>query len=502
MAQMVRLWDQPSVPQSLSAYLVCFGLVHLQVLGKDSATRMQLLDLRYAYALSNSPFCYSILICWTKLNDPHPGEAYEDALRAFMQQEQDRDVRQQFAICVLALCVEAGWVGAGMRILSGVFPDLEDGPHSDKVFVLQCLSIQARLAAENGSFETAETALRHLLSEFEQKQGRTHPDTFRSLCNLASILGREGRLVEAAELLRDGLERTVGTAPTAFHVRSLKSCLAEILTLQGKWQEAEELCRAVLDASRLKHCLGDGAMVSAINNLATLLQDRGEHDAAYNLFKSACETTHGIWGPTHPRTLRARYAWGCFFEAVRQYDDAAKILSAVLCDARATFGPEHRELLPIMNRTASVLQDLGRREEAARLYDEVIAIGSRTVGSTHGYTLSAMNNLATLKADLGDWPVAVALMERVLVARIGTLDADHPATINSRCSLSRALFQLGQRDSAEVQLIEAYHSILRNHSHGTRVSVKIIAAVASGLKHVGRTTEAADLKSRFGRVEG
>lgn len=501
MAQNVRQWDQPSVPPSLSAYLVHFGLLHLQILGKDIDLKRQLLDLRYTCALSNSPFAYAILSCWTRLGDPRPGEAYENALRVFLQHEQDRDVCRQTFVPVLELCVEAGWSGAGTRILSALSTNLEDDHERDNDFALQCLNIEAGLADLNGNLEISENVLRRLLNKCECTRGRTHPETLRSLNNLAATLEREGRLTESADLFRDGLARTTGDPPTEHHVLSLKSGLALVLTKQRRYQEAENLCREVLGAIRQTRGPHVGVMVSTVHNLAWLLLERGERDKAHDLFRQTVEMVHGVWGSAHPKTLAARHAWGCFFHEVRQLDDAATILSDVLHDARETYEREHRNLLPIMNSLASVLQDLGRHEEAERLYSDVIAIGTRVLGSTHATPVSAMNNLATLKADKGDWPAAATLCGQVLDARMGTLGPDHAVTVNARNGLARAMLQQGQRESAENQLVDAYQSILRNHSRGEHVPVKVVAAVMSGLKKVGRTTESEDLKLRFGRKE-
>ena len=83
--------------------------------------------------------------------------------------------------------------------------------------------------------------------------GKEHPDTLTSMNNLANVLSDQGKYEEAEEMHRQVLavkETVLGKE----HPDTLTSMnnLAEVLSNQGKYEEAEEMHRQVLSK-------GDGA---------------------------------------------------------------------------------------------------------------------------------------------------------------------------------------------------------------------------------------------------
>ncbi len=77
--------------------------------------------------------------------------------------------------------------------------------------------------------------------------GKEHPDTLGSINNLAEVLSRQGKYDEAEEMHRQALalkETVLGKE----HPSTLTSVnnLAEVLSRQGKYDEAEEMYRQML----------------------------------------------------------------------------------------------------------------------------------------------------------------------------------------------------------------------------------------------------------------
>jgi len=89
---------------------------------------------------------------------------------------------------------------------------------------------------------------RRELDGCEKMLGKDHPDTLRSVSNLASVLRSQGKYEEAEAMNRralDGMEKMLGKE----HPHTLRSVsnLALLLVDQGKYEEAEAMNRRALD---------------------------------------------------------------------------------------------------------------------------------------------------------------------------------------------------------------------------------------------------------------
>ena len=90
---------------------------------------------------------------------------------------------------------------------------------------------------------------------------------------------------------------------------TIVSNLANVVELQGRYEEAATLCRRVLDG--IEEILGEehpDTLVSA-GNLASLLCCTMQYDEADTLFKRACNGLETSLGPGHPTTLLYKEAY-------------------------------------------------------------------------------------------------------------------------------------------------------------------------------------------------
>ncbi|KAH8662668.1 hypothetical protein BGZ61DRAFT_368355 [Ilyonectria robusta] len=124
--------------------------------------------------------------------------------------------------------------------------------------------------------------------------------------NLASTLGDQGKLDEAALMRREVLEkmqRILGDE----HPDTISAMNNLALTLgdQGKLDEAALMMREVLE--KMQRILGDEHpdTISAMNNLASKLGDQGKLDEAALMMREVLEKRQRILGDEHPSTIRA-----------------------------------------------------------------------------------------------------------------------------------------------------------------------------------------------------
>ncbi len=142
------------------------------------------------------------------------------------------------------------------------------------------------------------------LTAMKRVLGPAHPDTLTSMMNLATALNLQGKYAEAEEMNREVLEarkRVLGPE----HPDTLKSMnnLAMTLNFQGQYAEAEKMCREVLEA--MKRVLGPEHpdTLTSMMNLATALNLQGKYAEAEEMYREVLKTRKRVLGPEHPDTL-------------------------------------------------------------------------------------------------------------------------------------------------------------------------------------------------------
>jgi tetratricopeptide (TPR) repeat protein len=231
-------------------------------------------------------------------------------------------------------------------------------------------------AAEYGRYGLAEVMERESLEARDLVLGKEHPDTLRSMNNLANVLGDQGKYEQAEEIYRQTL-RLNETVLGKEHPDTLASMnnLAIVLREQGKYEQAEEMHRQTLKLSETVLGKEHPDTLGSMNNLANVLGDQGKYEQAEE---------------THRQTLRLR---------------------------ETVLGKEHPNTLGSMNNLATVLYDQGKYEQAEEIYRQTLRLRETVLGKEHPDTLASMNNLAVVLRDQGRSAEAEELRLRVMEIR-------------------------------------------------------------------------------------
>ncbi|KAK0711611.1 hypothetical protein B0H67DRAFT_296663 [Lasiosphaeris hirsuta] len=167
---------------------------------------------------------------------------------------------------------------------------------------LRSMSNLANVLNRQGKYEEAEQMHRQALQLWEKALGEEHPDTLSSMNNLAVILDSQGKYEEAEQMHRQALqlwEKALGEE----HPDTLSSMsnLANVLDSQGKYEEAEQMHRQALQL-REKH----PDTLSSMNNLAVILDSQGKYEEAEQMHRQALQLREKALGEEHPDTLRSK----------------------------------------------------------------------------------------------------------------------------------------------------------------------------------------------------
>ena len=203
----------------------------------------------------------------------------------------------------------------------------------------------------------------------EKVLGPEHPDTAKSLNNLALLLQAQGELAAARPL----------------HERAL--------AIREKVLGPEH---------------PDTAM--SLNNLAVLLQAQGELAAARPLFERALAIREKVLGPEHPDTAKSLNNLAGLLQAQGELAAARPLFERALAIHEKVLGPEHPNTATSLNNLAALLQAQGELAAARPLFERALAIREKVLGPEHPRTATSLNNLAGLLQAQGELAAARPLL--------------------------------------------------------------------------------------------
>jgi serine/threonine protein kinase/tetratricopeptide (TPR) repeat protein len=277
-------------------------------------------------------------------------------------------------------------------------------PFVNRTFPEQPL-VEARLRftlgtsfANLGEAKIANEQLERAYELFLKHRGPEHPDTLKSMSNLALTYAALGRQADALKLQEETL-------------------------------------------ALMKTQLGpdDPATLGCMNNLALSYATLGRHADALKLQEETLALKKAKLGPDHPATLASMSNLAGDYSALGRHDEALKLCQETVALAKAKLGPNHRITFGSMDTLASIYNAAGRPLEAVKLYEETVALMKANLGPKHPGTLASMYDLANVYAALGRDAEAAKLHEEVLAKRQAKLGPDHSDTIASVIKLARLL---------------------------------------------------------------
>jgi eukaryotic-like serine/threonine-protein kinase len=306
-----------------------------------------------------------------------------------------------------------------------------------------------------GEPEQALAQFERAVALHRQAQGLDHPDTLRSMDNLAHIYQDAGRVAEALDLLGETLKRrTIKLGPDHPETITSKNNLAVVYQGAGRMTDALPLYQQALEQRRAQLGPDHPDTMFSMNNLASAYREVGRLADALPLFEEALKRRRAALGPDHPDTLMSMNNLANAYREATRLPEAMALQKEAMERQEAQLGPDHPDTLLSMSNLALVYQAAGRLPDAVRLLEETLRRRASKLGPDHPETLVSMSNLAMAYDDSGRRKDALPLFEETLRKRRATRGPEHPQTLRSSNNLARAY--LDERpDLAEPLLREA-----------------------------------------------
>lgn len=231
--------------------------------------------------------------------------------------------------------------------------------------------------------------------------------------------------------------------------------------------------------------------------LAILLTETGDFEAAERFYEQALATERQQLGTQHPETVTTVHHFAGLLRRTGDLARAEALFREVLEGLRQVFGDGHLKVGVTMNSLAAVLMLQGELEEAEDLLLQTLDIVTRYVGEEHRDFAVVLNSLGRLSQMKGDFAAARSYYLRSLeIAR----RHGHPGAAYPLHQLASLEIQAGKPQLAEPLLREALDlrsAALTEHSPLVGQS---LVALGRCLALLGRFEEAEALLVRSHRA--
>ncbi|MBO9664176.1 serine/threonine-protein kinase [Dokdonella sp.] len=278
---------------------------------------------------------------------------------------------------------------------------------------------------------------------------------------LGGVLGKQGRLQQAEELLEANQREAATLLPAAHPIRAEAGLAhAAVLVDAGRRGEA----RATMDALLAEWPRANGADLRARALTASVMLRTHELERERALVESAEALDTCAGGacrvPTHIAALIAR---GEAFSA--NYDDASAIapLEAALASQRSLYEGPHVETANIQRLLGLALGRLGQGDRAEVAAREALAIVEASFPDPHYRRVEALSSLNLVLMDRYKMDEVLQLSQRLVAMRSATLGPDHPKVAFDYNNLGALRARVGDYAAAErefraaLDIVEARH---------------------------------------------
>ncbi|KAJ7300706.1 hypothetical protein DFH08DRAFT_725072, partial [Mycena albidolilacea] len=338
---------------------------------------------------------------------------------------------------------------------------------------------------EAGKYKQYEKLLEGVLEKQKQVLGDNHPDTLRTMGNLAWTYSDLGEHQKSKELNLTVLEkRKQVLGDTHPHTLLTMGNLAWTYSDLGEHQKAKELDLNVLE--KQKQVLGDNHSdtLRTMGNLANTYSNLGEHQKAKELILTVLETQKQVLGDDHPQTLLTMGNLAWTYSELGEHQKAKELNLTVLEKRKQVLGDNHPDTLFTMGNLARTYSELGEHQKAKELNLTVLEKRKQVLGDNHPDTLLTMSNLASTCSDLGEHQKAKELKATVLEEQKQVLGDNHPHILLTIGNLASTYSDLGQHQKAKelkATVLEKQKQVLGNNHPRTLLTMGNLARTYSDL---------------------
>ena len=361
-----------------------------------------------------------------KNTDPHtrPADA-RSAEEVPWQYKQAKDWKALKACLIRRDMFEAVYVNRGAEELLGYWLEVEANSRAkiEKEYekALKVWKLKKR--------ERATADLAGNISSFLQTAGRFKSRLIVSLAKIALQ-------VEKYQIRTNSYRLSVRLNDLGFAFQSI-----------GDLVSAERFYRRAL-ALKINSKNRDPGNAITLNNLASLLYERGDYKNSEDLFRSALLLTEKTLGSMHPDTSNRLYNLASVLLGKDDNKNARALLYRALEISEKTEGSESSSVSLILAKLGSCHLSNGNDREAEKLMRRSHAIAEKVLGPSHPTTGARLDDLADVLSHRGDYNGAELIYRQALEVLEGALGKHHPRNASALNQIGKVLYHKGDYQGA------------------------------------------------------
>ncbi len=277
--------------------------------------------------------------------------------------------------------------------------------------------------------EEAEVILQESLARQNHIEAPNDTIWSETQIGLGNVYCRLGRTEEAKthyqnayRQLRDDLGKTREIRFRAQHG------MANVLYLQGNFQDAKEMLIQILEAQKQLFHPDHGDVLKTMSTLTSVLLQLGEYDDAERLYQAAFVHLKN-WDEKHTLVLSFRHDRANLLLHQKKYPQSEIIARDVLEKRRTSVGPLHLKTLDTWTILAVTMTESGKIVEGIEVLRDILAAYEKAGHSNHPSAFRVMNNLGDGLKRLNRFDEALGILENALSRQQKVMGENHPKTL-------------------------------------------------------------------------
>ena len=289
---------------------------------------------------------------------------------------------------------------------------------------------------DQGVYEDAEKFFNLAIELWKECGEPFSCEALRCQDNLSMVLKAQGKYVEAVNVCREVMDaRSTDSENDRADLLLSISNMALILRDQGKSAEAFSMLRTALEKADTS-LFASFKSVKSVSVFATVLKDQGYYPLSELLERDV------IWASLHHEdkddlfTLNRVSDLAVVLSHRDKFHAAEKLSRYALDQAEKTLGTRHPHALRTARRLANCLRYQGKLDDACTRLGDILRVQEKRLGAEHPDTVSTLWSFAAthfLKSQLREGDL---FMRRALEYQKRSLGDEHPKTKWTLCFLN------------------------------------------------------------------
>jgi eukaryotic-like serine/threonine-protein kinase len=316
---------------------------------------------------------------------------------------------------------------------------------NDHFDVARTLTDLGEIYSQWGQFAKAESMHREQIRVLRRLFPDGHQALANALSDLANLLAARGAISEADPLFVESVEMEERVAGTKLSSLT-KNNYATFLREQGRYREAEPLCRIVYENWVGTSTIHHRAKGYACQNLASVLLELGRPDEAERLYHDAEDCWRALFGDRHPKMTNTLIGLGRIAELHDDRENAERLYREAFDIRLDRLGPTHPETAIAQIALAGALPP--DQPEATRLCQAALDSLRNRWGPKHADIARALGCWAIINRSRGDAQSAELQLRQAIEIERGLEREHHPNLAACLVELGEILLERGETEES------------------------------------------------------